>query len=420
MSWMHRVKLSLAIPQPGRQAGQKPLIGGKPAAEKNNVIASLKSFLLAPLQIGRFSVFFSPLEALLQFILPLALLFVLARVLLVILRRVILKRMKIPEEHKQRTYRSIRLIVRIVVLIVLVFIVFNFFGAEIGIFLGRLWSILTTPFTTAGSSRISVVTILLAIPIVYLASWVSKLTRRFLDATVLQKLTISDASRFTISSLVRYGVLVLAILIGLSIIGINLSSLAVVIGALGIGIGFGLQNGVANYVAGLVIFFERPLKEGDRILVNGLEGDVIRIKLRSTVINTLTNETIVVPNSQLVGNSIHNYSYDDRRIVIVNKVQVSYSTDLDLALKVVLGVAARNPFSLADPAPGARVSEFQDSGIELVLWTWIGEATNKLAAVAWNNLEIWRAFKSENIVIPFPQVDLHVKEPILHQGSTKK
>jgi potassium efflux system protein len=384
------------------------------------VIASLKSFLLAPIDIGRFSFSFSPLEVLLQFILPLALLFVLARVLLVVLRRVVLKRMKIPEENKRRTYRYVRLTLRILVLIVLVFILFSFFGAEIGKFLGRVWSVLTTPFTTAGSSRISVVTILLAIPIVYLASWVSKLTRRFLDATVLQKLTISDASRFTISSLVRYGVLVLAILIGLSIIGINLSSLAVVIGALGIGIGFGLQNVVANYVAGLVIFFERPLKEGDRILVNGLEGDVVRIKLRSTVINTLTNETIVVPNSQLVGNSIHNYSYDDRRIVIVNKVQVSYSTDLDRALRVLLGVAARNPYSLADPAPSSRVSAFQDSGIELVLWTWIGEATNKLVAVAWNNLEIWRSFKSEGIVIPFPQVDLHVKEPVLHQASSKK
>jgi small-conductance mechanosensitive channel len=166
-----------------------------------------------------------------------------------------------------------------------------------------------------------------------------------------------------------------------------------------------------------VIFFERPIKEGDRILVGGLEGDVIQIKLRSTVINTLTNETIVVPNSQLVGNSIHNYSYQDRRIIIENRVQVSYSTDLDQALKVLLDVAADNPHGLKDMGSRARVSAFQDSGIEMILWTWIDEATNKLAAVAWNNLEIWRAFKQTGIVIPFPQVDLHVKEPILHQAS---
>jgi len=376
--------------------------------------------MLSPLEIGRISFFFSPLDGLLSFVLPLVVLFVLARVLLLLIRRVILKRIKIPEENKNKIYRYVRLVLRIVVFIVLLFILFSFFGAEIGKFLSRVWEVLTTPFTAAGSSRISVITVLLAIPIVYLASWVSKLTRRFLDATVLQQLTISDASRFTISSLVRYGVLVLAILIGLSIIGINLSSLAVVIGALGIGIGFGLQNVVANYVAGLVIFFERPLKEGDRILVNGLEGDVVQIKLRSTVINTLTNETIIVPNSQLVSNSIHNYSYHDKRIVIVNNVQVSYSTDLDEAQKVLLGVAAENPYALEKPDPEVRIVAFQDSGIQLALWTSIAEAPNKLAALSWTNLEIWRAFKNAKIEIPFPQVDLHVREPVVHQALTEK
>ncbi len=399
---------------------EKLLIGGGAAAEKNNVIDAIKSFMLSPLGIGRMSFSFSPLEGVLRFILPLVLLFVVARVLLVLFRRVVLKRLKISEENKNEIYRYVRLVLRIVVFIVLLFILFSFFGAEIGSFLARVWEVLTTPFTSAGSSRISVITLLLAIPVVYLASWVSKLTRRFLDATVLRQLTISDASRFTISSLVRYGVLVLAILIGLSIIGINLSSLAVVIGALGIGIGFGLQNVVGNYVAGLVIFFERPLKEGDRILVNGLEGDVIQIKLRSTVINTLTNETIIVPNSQLVGNNIHNYSYNDKRIVIVNNVQVSYSSDLDQVQKVLLGVAAKNPHALEKPAPGVRIVAFQDSGIQVALWTSIGEATDKLAALSWTNLEIWRAFKNAGIVIPFPQVDLHVKEAVVHQTLTEK
>jgi potassium efflux system protein len=404
--------------EPPDTAGKMPLSGRPADAEKNNVISTLKSFLLSSLHINGITFFFTPLEALLGFVLPLVLLFILVRILLVFLQRVVLKRLQIPEENKRKIYRYTRLFLRIAALIVFLFVVFNFFGAEIGRFLGGVWVVLTTPFTSAGSSRISVITILLAIPIVYLASWVSKLTRHFLDATVLQKLTISDASRFTVSSLVRYGVLVLAILIGLSIIGINLSSLAVVIGALGIGIGFGLQNVVANYVAGLVIFFERPIKEGDRILVNGLEGDVVQIKLRSTVINTLTNETIIVPNSQLVGNSIHNYSYNDRRIVIVNSVQVSYSTDLDQAQQVLLEVASRNPHGLKRPAPGVRIADFQDSGIALSLWTWIDEATNKLAALSWTNLEIWRAFKRTGIVIPFPQVDLHVKEPVLHRPST--
>jgi len=384
------------------------------------VIASIKSFLLSPLEIGRVSFFFSPLEALWKFLLPIVVLFVVARVIRFLVKRVILKKMKISQESKDQVLKYTRLVLRIIVFLVLIFIALSFFGAEIWSALGRVWTVLSTPFTTAGSSRISVITVLLAIPIVYLASWLSKVTRRILDTTVLRQLTISDASRFTISSLVRYGVLVLAILIGLSIIGINLSSLAVVFGALGIGIGFGLQNVVANYVAGLVIFFERPLKEGDRILVNGLEGDVVQIKLRSTVINTLTNETIIVPNSQLVGNSVHNYSYNDKRIVIVNRVQVSYGTDLDRAGEVLLGVAGKNPFALKKPVPVVRIVAFQDSGIELALWTSISNAIEKLSAISWTNLEIWRAFKSSGIVIPFPQVDLHVKEEVAHRALPEK
>jgi small-conductance mechanosensitive channel len=203
-------------------------------------------------------------------------------------------------------------------------------------------------FFTPGSSHISIVTILLAIPVIFLANWLAKLVRLFLDRSLLRRLTLGEDIRFTVSNLVRYGVLILSLIVGLSIIGINLSSLTVLLGVIGIGLGFGLQNIVANYVAGLVIFLERPLKEGDRIPVEGIEGDVVQIKLRSTVINTLTNETIIVPNSQLVGNSIHNYSYRDKRIVIINNVEVAYGTDLDAARDVLLEVAGRNPFALQD------------------------------------------------------------------------
>jgi small-conductance mechanosensitive channel len=333
-------------------------------------------------------------------------------ILALIVRRLIVRRLKIPEEDKQKVYRRIRLGLRIIVYVALLFIALGFFGAELGRYLSRIWEVLTTPFTTAGSSRISIITILLAIPVFFIASWISKLVKRFLDSKVLSRLTISEAVRFTISSLLRYGILVLAVLIGLSFIGINLSSLTVLFGVLGIGLGFGLQGIVANYVAGLVIFFERPVKEGDRIVVEGVVGDVVQIRLRSTVINTLTNETIIVPNSQLVSNAVHNYSHEDKRIVVESTVQVAYSTDLDRAIEVLQEVASRNPYALADPPPQVLVLAFQDSGIELALWTWIQFATNKMAAASWSNLEIWRAFRETGIVIPFPQRDLHVIEPV--------
>jgi potassium efflux system protein len=364
-----------------------------------------------PIQIGSLTLGFSVLDLILGLVLPLFLLFFVSWLVLFLLRRAILKPMKIGEESKSRILRYFRLIVRVVVWAAAVYVGVRFIGASrVDVYLTHIWGVLTTPFLTEGNSRISIVTIALCIPIILIANSASKLAKRLLDSTVLARPTLSHTVRFTISGLVRYGVLFITILIGLSLIGVDLSSLSVLFGLLGIGLGFGLQNLVANYVAGLAIIVERPLKEGDRILVDSLEGDVTQIRLRSTVITTLTNETIIVPNSKLMNNSILNYSHQDRRIVAVNEVQVSYDTDLERASTVLLEVASKNPYALRDPAPEVRVAAFQDSGIQLALWTWIREATDRLRALSWTNREIWRAFKAAGIRIPFTQIDLYVKQ----------
>ncbi len=370
------------------------------------------TFIISPLQIGGISFSFSPLQALLRFFLPLIILFAFYKLLLFLVKRLILKPLKIKEELKKRVFKRIRLLFRIAVFAVLLFLILSFFEAEIQSYVAIVWDMLNKPFFTAGSSRISIITIILTIPIFYLASWLAKISRKFMDTAILSKLSVGSEIHFTISTLIRYGIMVLTILVGLSIIGINLSSLAVIFGVLGIGLGFGLQNSVANFMAGLIIIFERPIKEGDRILVNNMEGDVVHIRLRSTIINTLTNETIIVPNNQLVGNSIHNYSYQDRRIIVINSVQVAYESDLDLVTKILLEIAEKSPYALKDPRAQVKIMAFEDSGILVELWSWIGEATRKMAAKVWNNLEIWRSFKEAGIIIPFPQVDLHVKEPL--------
>ncbi len=367
------------------------------------------SLVNQPIKIGPLAFSFSVFTIVVRFFLPLFVAFVVYKVLLYFARRLIYKPKNLKEEIKDKIYRYTRLLFRVVFLIVVAILVGDVFEAEIQNYLYVFWNILKQPLFTSGSTKISIITILLAIPIFYIASWVSKVTKRFVDATLLGRVTIDEDTRFSISTLVRYTVMVIVILIGLSFIGLNLSSLAVLFGVLGIGVGFGLQDTVANFFAGLIIIFERPIKEGDRIIVSGLEGDVIHIRLRSTIINTLTNETIVVPNSKLVGNNIHNYSYQDRRIIIVNKVQVAYETDLALARDVLLGVARTNAFVLKFPEPRVRVSGFQDSGILLELWSWIGDPIKKLDALSSINFEIWKAFKENGIVIPFPQMDVHVK-----------
>ena len=353
---------------------------------------------------------FSPVDLLVLGGLPLGVTLGLYFLTLYLLRRFILKPLKIDEPSKQRAFRVVRLILRAAVLVALLLVGGTFLGTEMARFLTSLWRVLTNPFYAAGSTQISIVTVVMMIPVFYIGTWISKVIMRFVDSAVLSNLTIAEETRFTISILLRNLIMVVAVVVGLSTIGIDLSALSILFGVLGIGLGFGLQGNVANFFAGLTLIFERPIKEGDLVLVGGVEGNVERVRLRSTVINTLTNETIIVPNRKLVEDNIHNYSYGDPRIVIINRVQVSYATDLDEAMDILLLVNEANPYALPSAAIEVRIVDFQDSGILMELRTWIKEARDRHQAQSWVYFEIWRRFKQAGVVIPFPQRDVHLKE----------
>jgi potassium efflux system protein len=353
---------------------------------------------------------FTVLDIVVKILVPLIVAVVLYKLILFLLKKIVYRKTRLGEEVKERILRSFRLLLRILFLIIVTVLLLNFLGPGIVRFTTVVWTVLTTPFITAGDTRITIVTVLLALPVFYVATWISRLTKRFIDSSILQRLTIAEETKFTISILIRNGVLIVAVLVGFSMIGINLSSLVIVFGALGIGIGFGLQGVVSDFISGFVLIFERPIKEGDRIQVGEMEGEVVQIRLRSTVINTLTNETIIVPNGGLVRDNIHNYSYLDERIILTNRVQVHYGTDLQRARDVLLTVNLENPYVIENPPPEVRVLEFQDSGILMELRTWIKRATTKYQALAWINFQIWRRFKEEGIQIPYPQRDVYLKE----------
>jgi len=282
-------------------------------------------------------------------------------------------------------------------------------GAEMARWLALGFQALNQPFFVSGNTAISVVTILLVIPVFYAAGWVSHLARQSLEQGLTRHLNLDPARAFSLLSVVRFAVMALTAVIGLSIIGINLSSLTVLVGVLGIGVGFGLQDVVANSFAGLIIILTRPIKEGDRILVGEIEGTVVQIKFIHTIVNTVVNETLIIPNSEITNNAMHNYSYDDISILLCNSVQVSYRSDLDQVGEVLMEVGSRNPYAVAGEEPRYRVVSFDDSGITVRLCTWIRDARERIPASSWCNLEIWRAFRRTGIEIPFPQVDLHVR-----------
>jgi potassium efflux system protein len=380
-------------------------------------LVELPDFLFRPITFSPVVMPFTLWELVVQFVLP-ALGATLALYLLFVVLRRLVRGLEIAPEVKDRVLRWVRRGTRIAWLLTFLGLGSRLLGAELVRWMGILLRIMNQPFYSSGGTEISAVTLILVIPVFYFAGWLSRISRQMLEHGFVRRLNLDPARTFSILNVTRFVVMGLAVVIGLSVIGINLSSLAVLFGVLGIGLGFGLQQAVGDMFAGLIIIFSRPVKEGDRVLVEEIEGTVHQIKLLHTVINTVTHETIIIPNSKITGNAMHNYSYDDVSVLMCNTVQVSYGSDLDAVGEVLLGVAARNPWRLGAEPGRYRVWSFDDSGITVRLCTWIRDTNERVEAYSWTNLEIWRAFRDNGIEIPFPQVDLHVRSglpPAMHE-----
>lgn len=371
-------------------------------------VIELPPLLTDPVTLGPLVLPFSLFQLVIEFLLPLVVIGLVLRFMFVLIRRRV-RQSRLSAGPGMLTIRWSHRILRIAWILALLLLASRILGAEMARWIGMALRALNRPFYVSGGTSISFVTLFLIIPVFYIAGWTSRVTRQSIEQGLTRHLRLDPARAFSLVSVVRFAVMGITAVVGLSMIGINLSSLTVLFGVLGIGLGFGLQDVVANSFAGLIIVLTRPIKEGDRILVSNIEGTVQHIKFIHTVVNTVTNETLIIPNSEITSNAMHNYSYDDISILLCNSVQVSYNSDLDQVGEVLMAVGRRNPFSVAGEEPRYRVVSFDDSGITVRLCTWIRDARDRIPASSWNNLEIWRAFKQNSIEIPFPQMDLHVK-----------
>jgi len=374
----------------------------------SGLVSLIRDFLSSDIVLGANTLSVSWGQFIFTFVLPLAGAYLIIRLVVFFVKRLVGKS-QMADEAKSRTMKWFRRIYRVLFLAVIVILGINMFGDEVTGSLRSVFTFLREPFFVSGNTQISVITLLLLIPIFYLASWAANGTRRFLEAGMLERLNLDASRRFTITSLTRYGVMALIIIIGLSVIGINLSSLAVIFGVLGIGLGFGLQGVVSNFFAGIVIMISRPIKEGDRIHIGDLEGDVIHIRLLYSVVDTITSETIVIPNSHITDNLVHNQSYEDPSIILFTNVQVSYRSDLDLVNSTLLHVGLESEYRYGNRTPRVLFRSFDDSGITVTLAVPIKHATERHQARSAIVMDIWRAFKRAGIEIPFPQRDVHVR-----------
>jgi small-conductance mechanosensitive channel len=241
---------------------------------------------------------------------------------------------------------------------------------------------------------------------------ISKLLVRVASAQIFSRVTIDEGTQYTLSRISHYVIMVIGAVVAFQFIGIDLTGLAVILGFLSVGIGFGLQNITSNFVAGLILLFERPIKVGDRIIVDEQEGDVIEIKMRSTTIRTLNNIAVIVPNSNFVSSTVVNWSYGDRRVRLEIEVGVSYGSDLDAVLRVLKEVGGEHPEVLKLPAPDVLHTGFGDSAWNMKLRAWIAEPRRHLEVSSDLNCAIVRRFRENRIEIPFPQRDLNLRSPL--------
>lgn len=204
-----------------------------------------------------------------------------------------------------------------------------------------------------------------------------------------------------------------AVLIGGLIIiqsTIELGSLNVLAGALGVGIGFGLQNIANNFISGLIILFERPIKVGDRIEVGQVTGDIVRISSRATTVSTNDNISIIIPNAEFISKPVINWSHSGRNIRFHVPVGVAYKEDPAHIKSILLGIATKHPDVLQTPAPDVLFSEYGDNSLNFDLLVWTSTYINK-PTVLKSQLYylIFEKFKEHNVEIPFPQRDIHIK-----------
>jgi potassium-dependent mechanosensitive channel len=220
---------------------------------------------------------------------------------------------------------------------------------------------------------------------------------------------ITSGMTYTFRRIVHYIIIFAGLVIATQCVGINLGSLAVAFGFLGVGIGLGLQNITSNFVAGLIILLERPITIGDFVNMEGTIGEVVNINMRATEIMTIDNITIVVPNSKFVEHNVINWSLKDLRVRLHCPVGVAYGSDIGKVKEALYSVAKEHPDVLKEPEPEVRFLAFGDSSLNFDLLVWIENPRKQFIVRSQINYMIDEAFRKAAVRIPFPQRDVHVQ-----------
>lgn len=267
-----------------------------------------------------------------------------------------------------------------------------------------------------GDTDITLFLIFTVIFSLVLAVKLSNAIRSYILPTVYDKYGLDRGIQASMNTFFHYMIITIAILIAISSIGFDLTSFTVFASVLGVGIGFGLQNVMSNFISGMIILFERPIKVGDRIIIDGTIADVENIKLRATVVRTRVHERMIIPNSYFLEEKFVNRSYADTRLRLAVGVGVSYGSDVMLVKKLLKEAVVELREEkwnniLAEPEPRVFFEEFGESSLDFSVWFWIDTQSEEREFRIPSDLrfKIFQKFEEHDIEIPFPQRDVHVK-----------
>ncbi|MBI5551909.1 MAG: mechanosensitive ion channel [Desulfobacterales bacterium] len=261
---------------------------------------------------------------------------------------------------------------------------------------------------TIGNLNLNLRGIVHAVVILFFTHIIVHIGRTLLDEKVLGKKALEPGLKDSVITILSYLAWSIGLLLALASVGVNATSLAVVFGALSVGIGFGLQTIFNNFISGLILLFERPIQVGDFVEVNGIWAEVKKINVRATVVQTFDNASVIIPNSEFISQQVTNWSFKDRRMRKNLNVGVAYGSDIDLVEKTLLDIADGFPEVLKFPKPEVLFLDHGDNALLFCLRLWV-QVEDGAIVPSKIRFEIDKRFRDLGLEIPFPQRDIHIR-----------
>ena len=274
-----------------------------------------------------------------------------------------------------------------------------------------IWDALNTDLFSLGEGSAVTPLGLIVLLLILTATWlVAGRVRWLFERRIASVTVMQPGTRHAIGALVRYSVIFVGFFIGLRSVGFQLDAILVALGALGIGIGFGLQNIANNFISGIILLTERPINVGDVVDVgSGVLGTVERVGIRATTVRQFDQTQAIVPNADLISSVVTNWTLDDRRVRVDFVVGVAYGSDTALVRRLLEEELARHQDVLADPEPRVLFTEFGDSSLNFRILAYVADLAQRLTTQSDLHYAIDQAFRDHNVEIPFPQRDLHLR-----------